>query len=166
MQDNAVTRWQATNSSKGLCRHCTRPVARTQGSARTVCQYHLDKRRERMRRDGAARYTSVGHRANVLHWAAKKRADNKGVAYTLDREWFEEKILGGVCEVTGLPFVLTKHEKHATHPMAPSVDRITAGGPYSKDNCRMVVLALNAALNQWGEEAFTRLAEAYLARKV
>lgn len=36
---------------------------------------------------------------------------------------------------------------------------------YTPSNCRVVLWAMNMALSEWGEGAYARIAEAYLARR-
>ncbi len=42
---------------------------------------------------------------------------------------------------------------------APSIDRIDPEKPYTLDNCRLVMVAVNFAMNTWGEDTFLRLAK-------
>jgi hypothetical protein len=42
-------------------------------------------------------------------------------------------------------------------PFTPSLDRITAGGPYEVGNIRLVCAIVNFAMNEWGENALHRL---------
>ena len=48
----------------------------------------------------------------------------------------------------------------AKRAYAPSLDRIDPEGLYTADNCRLVMVAVNFALNAWGEEVYLRLARA------
>lgn len=54
--------------------------------------------------------------------------------------WIANKIDGGACEITGLPFVFGARN----HPMAPSIDRIDRSLPHTQDNCQVVLWCLNA----------------------
>lgn len=69
---------------------------------------------------------------------------------SLTPEWIVERLERGVCEATGIPFQLNLSEFHGAHPLAPSLDRITAGGDYSPDNTQLVIWAFNAAKQEWG----------------
>jgi hypothetical protein len=40
------------------------------------------------------------------------------------------------------------------------LDRIDPEGLYAADNCRLVMVAINFALNAWGEEVYVCLARA------
>lgn len=109
-------------------------------------------------------------RAYDLLYSAKTRAKKKNLTYELDQEWlldlFQKQELK--CSLTKLPFSFeanaTDRKKHF-NPYAPSIDRIDCTKGYTKDNCRLILSAMNLALNDFGEEVFTRVAEAYLARK-
>jgi hypothetical protein len=46
------------------------------------------------------------------------------------------------------------------HPFAPSVDRRLSSGGYTEDNVRLVCVAVNFAMGQWGEDVFLHLAKA------
>ncbi|MDQ2805239.1 MAG: hypothetical protein M3Y41_22145 [Pseudomonadota bacterium] len=67
----------------------------------------------------------------------------------------------GKCAVTRLEFsselVGTSLVKKA---YAPSLDRIRAGTPYTRENCRLVMVAVNFAMNAWGLDVYLTLARA------
>lgn len=56
--------------------------------------------------------------------------------------------------MTGITFVLAPVDQKPgpSNPYAPSIDRINPGKGYTKENCRVIVMALNAAMGCWGEK--------------
>lgn len=73
----------------------------------------------------------------------------------------------GICELTGMPFRENskRHRQgHMLNPFSPSVDRINSRSGYTADNCRLVCLCVNLALNQWGDEVFDTMARAYVTQ--
>lgn len=46
---------------------------------------------------------------------------------------------------------------------APSLDRIDPEKPYLRDNCRLVRVCVNFALNAFGDEVFEEMTEAAVA---
>lgn len=68
----------------------------------------------------------------------------------------------GRCMMTGLPFTDEQvGSKAAAHPYRPSLDRIDPHKPYTRENCRLVLQAVNFALNGYGDDGiFFRIAEA------
>jgi hypothetical protein len=48
----------------------------------------------------------------------------------------------------------------AKRAFAPSIDKIDPAGFYTVENCRLVMVAINFAINAWGLEVYLRLAEA------
>lgn len=54
--------------------------------------------------------------------------------------------------MSGLPFKPGTSGPGSRNPDAPSVDRKDPAGPYTKENCRMVLWWLNRALSNLGEE--------------
>lgn len=86
---------------------------------------------------------------NVLN-QCKIRAKKKDLEYDLDSAWYREKSKG-MCELTGLPFSLEPPRERGKHnPLAPSIDRINCSKGYTKDNCRVVLWAVNRALGEDG----------------
>jgi len=68
---------------------------------------------------------------------------------------------GGRCMLSGIPFRTTQVGSGAARrPYAPSLDRIDATLPYSRANCRIVLQAVNFALNSFGDDVFLEVARA------
>ena len=82
-------------------------------------------------------------------YGVRKTAKAKGVECDLDHKWFEERLMNGVCEMSGRAFSKIPRGRH---PDSPSVDRIDPTGPYTKANCRMIIWWLNRAMSNLGEE--------------
>lgn len=73
---------------------------------------------------------------------------------------------GGRCELTGLHFRETQiGSGRARRPFAPSLDRIDPEQPYTRDNCRLVLQAVNFALNAWGDEVFVEVTESAVSHR-
>ena len=67
----------------------------------------------------------------------------------------------GVCALSGLPFSGKRiGTGKAQRPFYPSLDRIDPEQPYSVENCRLVLQAVNFALNSYGDEVFLKIARA------
>jgi len=60
------------------------------------------------------------------------------------------------CELTGIDFILEPKS-----PFLPTLDRIIAGGEYSKNNIRIVCNSVNSFRNKWTDEIFF-----YVCKKV
>ena len=89
---------------------------------------------------------TVRGRAAVLCGEAKRRADKAGVEFSLTREWVAERLQRGTCEVTGLPFDMSRtgHSTTGLNPnRSPSIHRFRPTGGYTPENCVLVVWAVN-----------------------
>jgi hypothetical protein len=67
----------------------------------------------------------------------------------------------GRCAVTGIPF-----DWAGRGAFSISLDRIVPGKPYSARNCRMVIRAVNLAMNVWGEAVFWEIAKRAVGREL
>lgn len=89
---------------------------------------------------------------NALRWRAEPFRTNDLLAL-----WKECK---GRCMLTGLAFMETSvGTGKARRPYGPSLDRIDSSQPYSRKNCRLVLQAVNFALNAYGDDVFLAIAE-------
>lgn len=94
----------------------------------------------------------------------RARTKATGQECTISLEWMLRKLRHGKCELTGIPFDLSPVRDYHINPLSPSIDRIDNNVGYTESNCRMLVTAMNVAMNRHGESMFRTLAEAYLAR--
>jgi hypothetical protein len=78
----------------------------------------------------------------------------------LEALWLE---CGGRCLLSGIEFDMTPFSGKR-RPFAPSIDRIDPSRGYSKGNCRLVCVAVNYAMSDWGLAVLKRIAVAILER--
>ena len=55
------------------------------------------------------------------------------------------------CAVTRTPFILDAVGTRGDRPLAPSIDRKDSTKGYTRENCRIVCVAANFAMNRWGD---------------
>lgn len=105
---------------------------------------------------------------NRYYDRARRRAADRKIEFLLTKEEFDALYVRsrGMCEITNIKFDHDyKPAGAATRPWAMSLDRIESAKPYTKDNCRLVCVAVNMALGQWGMNALLNIAEAIMFRK-
>jgi hypothetical protein len=89
----------------------------------------------------------------------EKRSIKKGWEFDLTKEWLSEKVNKGVCELSKIPFLYSKGtQKTHFNPLTPSIDRIDSSKGYTKDNCRVVLAAVNMGIGEWGLEMYLKIA--------
>ena len=106
-----------------------------------------------------SRETSRG-RAGKLVTDAKTSSKKRKLEINISVDWVEQKLKNGVCELTGLPFDFTPAQHTQLNKYAPSLDRINSKKGYTKDNVRVVLWAVNAALGQYDDEEMLPILEA------
>ena len=113
---------------------------------------------------------AVKLRAQRLHGNAQKRAKANGwPTPDFGSPWIEEKILAGVCEVTGISFDLmsqTSDTVHAKNPWVPSIDRIDSSKPYTKDNVQLVVYMYNVCKAEFAHKDVVKFCRAVASAEV
>jgi hypothetical protein len=95
---------------------------------------------------------------------AKGRGRLAGREFALTLDWAIAEVERAEfkCALSGIDFY-TKHDAQSfRNPFAPSIDRINAAKGYVPDNCRIVVVALNIGISDWGEAVFEKIARGYL----
>jgi hypothetical protein len=137
---------KAKSKLSSQCRKCR--LAVTKGWRARNKQYVRDKARERHLRK----------RAHVLISHARVRAVNAGIPCDLHLhiDDVQRRIDAGACELTGLPFSMSGERTWDT----PSLDRIEPGLGYTYANLRVVCLAVNMAMGNWGLAVLHRIAVA------
>lgn len=95
---------------------------------------------------------------------AKKGAKRRGLAFTISLDEVRYLIAAsdGHCALTGMPF---DHNADGFKPFVPSIDRIDSNAGYVAGNCRIVCLAVNIAMSNWGEEVLEKLAIGFLLKR-
>jgi hypothetical protein len=98
---------------------------------------------------------------------SRQRAERSRFAHDLAVDHAEQLFhrQGGCCAISGLPFSLRRFaDVLVKHPFAPSLDRISSRGGYTADNVRLVCIAVNFGMGQWGEELYLTFARAAVER--
>lgn len=101
-----------------------------------------------------------------LYRTAQTKARSRGLSFDMSLKGFKDLLhaSGGYCQLTGVPFSFEKEPHARVAPYRPSLDRISCRNGYHPDNCRFVCLAVNIALNDFGDRAFHRISTAYVLR--
>lgn len=98
--------------------------------------------------------------ADWVHQRQRQSAKERGIPFDLtasDVFWMMQKT-GFRCAVSGIRFSKKCEKGGPTDPWSASIDRIENRHGYVRDNVRMVSLAANLAMNQWGLDTLQRLA--------
>jgi len=90
-----------------------------------------------------------------------RAAQQYRVPCEIDARWILQRIIkqGDRCAVSGVAFSYDRGlpTKDGRNPRAPSVDRVDCSKGYVPSNCRIVLLAVNVALNLWGDAQFIEI---------
>lgn len=111
----------------------------------------------------ARRYRSE-NRAAYLIAECRRRSVRMGYAFDLDAhvDVIQARMNAGRCEVTGYPLDLSPvTSKYERRPNSPSLDRIDPARGYLIGNVRVVCLAVNLAMSNWGESAVMPILKAW-----
>ncbi len=91
----------------------------------------------------------------------QRNAAKRGIQFALSWDdtvamWHRSR---GRCEVSGIPFALVDQRGFKNRPFAISIDRVDNSKGYMAENCRLVCVAVNLAMNEWGVEILLQIAE-------
>ncbi|MGI9492588.1 MAG: hypothetical protein ACR2QF_09340 [Geminicoccaceae bacterium] len=94
--------------------------------------------------------------------SVKNRAKKRGMSCELTPSdiasmWRQSR---GYCTLTGIKLSEALPHHGRRRPWAPSIDRINSDKSYTRKNCRLICVAANYAMNEWGEKVLFELAEA------
>ena len=97
----------------------------------------------------------------------KMDAKSRGLVFNID---FDQILAMAqrqrwTCAVTGIQLHNEKPEGSRRSPFTPSIDRIIPSGGYVPGNVRVVCLAANFAMNEWGDDVLRILAEGWLLQE-
>jgi hypothetical protein len=110
--------------------------------------------------------SSIAGKSSRLLSGCKRRAKLSGGKLTITREWLEDRLNKGVCELTGLPFNFSGRGKFSRQPYAPSVDKKDPQNPdYTPENTRVVLWAVNCAMAEYGEKIMLPIFKALINAK-
>jgi hypothetical protein len=92
----------------------------------------------------------------------KARAKALGVEFSITLEDLTQlaTLADGRCQITKIPFEIRFVEGERRRPWAPSLDQIDPGKGYTVANCRLVCVAVNLAMQNWGVDVLLRIGRA------
>jgi hypothetical protein len=120
------------------------------------------RRYAELTRANADEAVAVAKHLDKVYFAARRRAKVAGIDFHLTRDEYRRIISrsGLKCELTSIPFSMGWVGSARRRPFVPSLDRRDSALPYSVENCRLVLCAVNYALNEWGETVLRKIAAA------
>lgn len=124
--------------------------------------YMRGKKQDRKPKSSAEfRKWRLNNRGKALCASARYRASTKGLPFQLNAAEIQYRIDRGFCEATAIPFDLGPERTWNS----PSLDRIDSTKGYTTDNVRVVLWAMNAMANTWGEDTILNVADAIRQRR-
>jgi len=144
-----------------------RPGEKEKAAARSIAYAKNNKPRVRewyrTYYPGYAKKKMIAQPWNPLLVGAKRRAKIKNVSFDLTPEWAAARWTG-YCELTGLPFSgPDKRVGYKNRNMSPSIDRIDPDGPYTQNNCRIILWAINCFKRDSSDSEMYEIAKALIS---
>lgn len=115
---------------------------------------------------GEHRNRIIEYSYKVLTTARQNAKKRRALSFELDRDDMRRMLSQSnwCCAVTGMQFSLDVVA--GRKPYAPSIDRMDCAQGYIPSNCRVVCLAVNYAMNVWGEDVFKRMMTGYFEKSL
>lgn len=176
LYDNKITR-STRGFTEKVCTICRElkdieEFEKTKTGIRWTCRPCINKRHTEYYNENKKRFSDLSKHqyrskspAYSMFDNAKERAKKKGFEFNIDIEFLEKKWMscGGFCELSGLKFefIVTK----TPSPYRPSLDRIDSLKGYTKDNVRIILFALNRAINKDGLDFYLKIAKEVIKKQ-
>lgn len=130
------------------------------------CKLHYLVNRENRLRVAKENYYK-NFSSNLIR-SLRQRAKKFNLEFSLDKEFIEQLYnnQNGKCLITGVEFNFDKNKCLSRRPFAPSIDRINSKLGYTKDNVRLICVAVNLSLNEFGDEVFDKICRAYVENTI
>ncbi len=103
--------------------------------------------------------STLAGRASVMCATKRMQCKKQNIPFDLTTGWYMDKLRKG-CELTGIAFSYPAGNK--VHPTTPSVDRINPDRGYLKNNCRMILYAVNMFKGAGADDEMYYLAQSLL----
>lgn len=96
---------------------------------------------------------TINQYASEIFYRTKTNARTRKIELHLTKKDIEKMLLSSNlrCSLTNLPLNLEKTKAWKNRPFAPSLDRIDSKKAYTLENCRIVCVAANIAMSEFGE---------------
>jgi hypothetical protein len=96
---------------------------------------------------------------NRTYRKVRYRAKKAGRSFKLSRGDLKTLLIesNGACALTGIPFSNDRMGKSRMPPFGLSIDRIKSVDGYHLGNVRLVCMAVNLAMREWGEDVLFRI---------
>ena len=101
--------------------------------------------------DAELRTTPLGRAKKLINNINKKNGKRANLKKTLTVTNILPALESGYCQLTGLPFDFYPTKDTYKNSHAPSLDRIDSQKGYTKENCRIVLVAVNDALGEYDD---------------
>ena len=135
---------------------------------RLNCKSYYENNREKISKTQQKRFNTIEGRLKKILSHAKWSVKNN-IKTTIGIEFLINLYnkQGGKCALTGIPLIYStdNESNYRSSPFMVSIDRINSNLGYTEDNIRLVCLIVNCSLNEWGEEFFSTMCEAYIKNK-
>lgn len=102
-------------------------------------------------------HANMRHKTKKRHW---------GICITFNEFVDIVKRSNGLCAITGLPMSVVPGTQKRHEPFGLSIDRIESELGYVAGNIRLVCLAVNIAMRNWGEGSLRTIARAIVGREL
>lgn len=122
---------------------------------------YYNNNKERFRQNSSAYSSRVKKERPwiMVLQCAKRRALDKGIEFSLTKEW-AASIWTGKCALSGLEFIVDESGIPGPKPFSATVDKIIPALGYIPSNCRFILSCVNNFRGTLGDEEMYRVAEA------